>query len=109
MQLHDYDQAAQSYQNALRLSPENQTALVGSGILALRQQQSEQAVTELVHATKLDPSAVNFLLLAQALQRAARPAEANLAMAEARKISPDLSESQVAAGQLLSVAGVAPE
>jgi protein O-mannosyl-transferase len=107
-QMRHYDQAAESYQNALRLSPENGTALVGSAILALRQGQSDAAVIQLTHAVKIEPSDVSFLLLAEALRRADRSAEADLAAAQARKLSTNLSESQSAAGQLLSVAGLMP-
>jgi tetratricopeptide (TPR) repeat protein len=109
LQLHHYDQAGESYQHALRLSPENETALVGSGVLALRQDQPDEAVTQLAHAAKVDPSPVNFLLLAQSLRQAGRSAEADKAAAQARKISPDLSQPQMAAAQLLSVAGLMPQ
>ena len=105
LQLRHYDQAADSYQNALRLNPEDEMALIGSGLLALRQEQPDAAVRQLAHAVKIDPSDVNLLLYAQALRRAGRPAEAGFASAEARKISPDLSQAQIAAGQFLSVAG----
>ncbi len=108
LQLGHYDRAAESYQNALRLSPENAMALIGSGLLALRQDQPGVAVTHLAYAVKADPSAVNFLLLAQALRRAGRAAEADSAAAEAQKISPDLSQAQIAAGQFLSFAGLKP-
>lgn len=108
LQLRHYDQAAESFQNALRLSPENGMALIGSGILALRQGRSGEAVTQLAGAVKIDPSSVNFLLLAQALRRAGRAAEADFALAQAQKISPDLSEAQIVAGQFLSVAGLMP-
>jgi protein O-mannosyl-transferase len=108
LQLHDYDQAAESYQNALRLSPENGMALIGSGVLALRQEQPDVAVAQLAHAVKIDPSDVNFLLLAQALRRAGRPAEADSASTQAQKISSDLSQAQIAAGQFLSFAGLKP-
>jgi tetratricopeptide (TPR) repeat protein len=108
LQMRRYDKAAESYQNALRLSPENGTALVGSAVLALRQGQSDAAVTQLVHAVKIEPSDVSFLLLAEALRRDGRSAEADFAVAEARKISTNLNESQSAAGQLLSVAGLMP-
>jgi len=46
LQLRNYDRAATSYQNALRLSPENGMALIGSGILALRQEQPDVAVSQ---------------------------------------------------------------
>ena len=64
LQLRQYDEAAESYQNALRLSPENEMALIGFGLVALGQEKSNEAVAELTHAVKIDPSDVNFLLLA---------------------------------------------
>jgi tetratricopeptide (TPR) repeat protein len=108
LQLRHYDRAADSYQNALRLSPENGMALIGSGILALRQEQPDVAVAQLAHAVKIDPNDVNFLLFAQALRRAGRAAEADSVSAQVRKISPDLGQAQIAAGQFLSFAGLKP-
>ena len=66
------------------------------------------AVAQLAQAVKIDPSAVNFLLLAQALRRAGRPAEADAASAQAQKISPDLNQAQIVAAQFLSWAGLKP-
>ena len=83
-------------------------ALLGSGVLALRQGQSDMAVAQLTHAAKVDPSDVNFLLLAQALRRAGRIAEADSVSMQAQKISSDLSQAQNAAGQFLFLAGVNP-
>lgn len=104
LQLRQYQPAAESYQNALRLSPDNEMALVGSGLVALGEEKSDEAVAHLDHAVKIDPSDVNFLLLAQALRQAGRRSDAESATAEAGKISPDLKRAQNAAGQLLSVA-----
>jgi len=109
LQLHQYDQAAEGYGKALLLSPENGTALTGSGVLAMRQGQSEVAVKELSHAVRIDPSDVNFLVLAEALRRAGRAAEAEAAFAQAQKISPDLRPAQSATGQLLSWAGLSAQ
>ena len=108
LQLHDYDQAAESYQNALRLNPDDGTALTGLAVLALRQGQSDVAVAQLEHAVKVDPNDVNVLLFAQALRRAGRAAEADSAVAQVQKISPDPSQAQFAAGQFLSFAGLKP-
>jgi Flp pilus assembly protein TadD len=83
-------------------------ALTGLGVLALRQGESALAVTQFTRAVKIDPSDVNFLLLADALRRAGRPAEADSALTQARRISPDLSRAQFTAGQLLSFAGLQP-
>ena len=103
-----YDQAAANYESALRLSPENELALIGSGLIALHQQQADIAVPQLVHAVKIAPSAVNYLLLAQALRRAGYPAESNLALAQAQKSSPDLAQAEIVAAQYLSLAGLKP-
>jgi tetratricopeptide (TPR) repeat protein len=107
-ELGQYDQAAANYQNALSLSPENAMALIGSGLLALRQGQAEAAVVQFTRAVKVAPSAVNYLLLAQALRRAGRPAESDSALAQAHKISPDLAQAQIVAAQFLSFAGLKP-
>jgi len=103
-----YDQAAASYENALRLSPENDLALIGSGLVALRQGQDDLAAMQFAHAVKVEPSAVKYLLLAQALRRAGRAAEADSAWAQAQKISPDLAQAQMVAAQFLSFAGLKP-
>jgi tetratricopeptide (TPR) repeat protein len=108
LQSRQYDQAAECYQNALRLNPENGMALIGSGILAMRQGQPELAVTQLMHAAKVEPSDLNVLLLAQALRRAGHAEQADSAEAEVRKISPDLGQAQLEAGQFLSFAGLKP-
>jgi len=108
LQLRDFKQASESYEKALRLSPDNAVALVGSGVLDLREGRSDLAITRLLQAVNSDPSDVNFLLLAQALRRVGRSTEANNALAEARKISPDWSVAQNTAGQFLAVAGITP-
>jgi tetratricopeptide (TPR) repeat protein len=105
LQLREFDQAADSYENALRLNPENAASLVGSAMLEMRQRQYDGAVDQLSHAAKVDPSDVNFLLLSEALRRAGHSAEADSAAAQARKISPNLGEAQNNVGQILSVVG----
>ena len=108
LQLRQYDQAAECYQNALRLNPENGMALMGSGLLALGQGKSELAVTQLMHASKVEPNDVNVLLLAQALRRAGHAEQASSAEAEVQKISSDPGQAQMEAGQWLSIAGLKP-
>ena len=108
LQLHHYDQAQEGYRNALRLSPDNGMALMGSGILALRRGQFDVASTQFAQAAQVDPNPVNFLLLAQALRRAGRSAEADSVVAQAQKIFPNPSQAQIAAGQLLAFAGLQP-
>jgi tetratricopeptide (TPR) repeat protein len=108
LQLRQYDQAAECYQNALRLNSENGMALMGSGVLALRQGQSELAVTQLMHAAKVEPNDLSVLLLAQALRRAGHTEQADSAEAEVQKISSDPGQAQLEARQWLSFAGLKP-
>jgi Flp pilus assembly protein TadD len=108
LQLHDYEQSADNYRNALRLNPEDGGALVGTGLLALRQGQSDLAVTQFFHAVKVEASDANVLLYAQALRRAGRSAEADSAADQVQKISSDLGQAQFDAGQFLSFAGLKP-
>ncbi len=108
LQLRHYDQADESYQNALRLNPEDGGALMGTGLLALRQEQPALAVIQFSHVVRIDPSDVNVLLLAQALRRAGRRAEADSALAQVQKLSPDINQAQAAAAQLFSLVGVKP-
>jgi tetratricopeptide (TPR) repeat protein len=108
LELRHYDQAAESFRNALQFNPRDPVALVGSGLLALREGQVDAAVAEFAHAVGVDASAANFLLLEQALRRARRFAEADSALAQARKVSPDLNAPRIAVGQILSFVGLAP-
>jgi tetratricopeptide (TPR) repeat protein len=107
LQLRHYDEAAASYQNALQRAPENEMALVGSGLMALRQGQSDEAVHQFAHAVKADPDAVNLLLLARALRQAGRGEEAEAAAVQAEKVPPDWNQAQATTGQILSLAGLA--
>jgi protein O-mannosyl-transferase len=108
LQLHQFDQATESYQNALRLNPDDGQALMGLAVLALRQGQSEVAIAELEHAVKSDPNDVNVLVYAQALRRVGRSAEADSVAEQVKKISQDLGQAQFDAGQLLLFAGLKP-
>jgi tetratricopeptide (TPR) repeat protein len=108
LQLHDYDRAADSYQTALRLNPEDAIALMVSGLLALRQGQPDVAVMQFFHAVTVDPSDLNAVLFAQALRRAGRTAEADSAWAQVQKISPNPGQAQIEVGQMLSLVGLKP-
>jgi tetratricopeptide (TPR) repeat protein len=108
LQLRRYDHAEEAFQNALRLNPDDGMALMGLGVLALREGQSDIAVAQLLHAAKVDPSDVNVVLLALALRHAGRAAEADSMWAQVQKMSPNPGQAQIAAEQLLSFAGQKP-
>jgi len=108
LQLRHYDKAAASFQAALGVSPEDGMALMGSGVLALRQGQYEVAVAQLAHAMKVDPSDLNVLLLAQALRHAGHQAEADSLSQQVQKIAADPAQAQIAAAEVLAFAGLKP-
>jgi len=106
--LRRYDEASQSYGEALRLAPDNSDALVNSGLLALRSRDLSRAITYFGHAAKIDPNDVNLMLLAQALDRSGRTADAERILAQARKVSADFAQSTQAVAQFLALAEIKP-
>jgi tetratricopeptide (TPR) repeat protein len=106
--LRRYDEASQSYREALRLAPDNSDALVNSGLLALRAGDPRRAVAYFGHAAEVDPNDVNLLLLAEALDRSGHSADAKGVLAQARKVSADFERSQQAVAQFLALAEIKP-
>jgi len=106
LQLRQYDHAAESFQNALRQNSHDGIALMGSGVLALREGRYDVAVNQLMQAAQIESSDVDVLLLAQALRRAGRPTEADSFRAQVWKISQDPNRAELDAQQLLAFAGL---
>ena len=106
LQLRRYDEAAASYRSALALQPKDEDALVGSGVLALRSGDFRLAVERFLLAAQVNPSDVNFLLLAQALHRSGQTAEGERAEAQARSISANFTEAKQAVAAFLDFAGL---
>jgi tetratricopeptide (TPR) repeat protein len=109
MQMGDFNHAKISYADALRQNPDTVAALMGSGLLAERDGDFALAVARISHAVEVEPSDVGYLLLGQVLRRAGRLAEADDAVAHARRISRDFAEAQRSAAQVLAAAGVSPD
>jgi tetratricopeptide (TPR) repeat protein len=106
--MRQYDLAAESYQNSLRLNPDDSVALLGSGVLALRKEQLDVAVAQLARSLKGDNNDVAAVLLAQALRRGGRKAEADSVAAQVQRLSQDPHHAQTAAEQFLAFAGLKP-
>jgi protein O-mannosyl-transferase len=106
LQLHEYDQAAESYRRALRLNPEEGVALMGSGLLAMREEQFDLALTQLMHAAKVEPNDLNVLLFAQALRRVGNEKGADSMEAQVQKISSDPKQAKLDAEQWLGFVGL---
>jgi tetratricopeptide (TPR) repeat protein len=105
----DFPQAESSYAAALRENPNDPPALMGSGLLAERDRDYGDGAARISRAIALAPTDVGYLLLAQALQKAGRIAEAEAAVEQARRISQDLAQARRRAAQVMSSVGMAPE
>ena len=99
VQMAQYDQAKQSYNNALQTNPDDAPALVATAMLAERDGDFNRAVTQLTHAVKTEPTDVGYILLADALSRAGRIQESESAAEIARRVSPNLDEARKSAAQ----------
>jgi tetratricopeptide (TPR) repeat protein len=109
LQMGDAERAETSYTSALQQNPDNDAALVGSGLLAEREGDYALAVERISRAVQVEPSDVGYLLLEQALRRAGRSAEADDSRARAQRISHDFAQAWRSAGQALAAAGINPE
>jgi tetratricopeptide (TPR) repeat protein len=94
--------AEHSYEDALQLAPQNAHAWIGLGLLSQKSGDFAQAASRFSHAVEIQPTDVEYLLLAQALERSGHTAEAQTASQAAQQISTDLSAAQQEATQLLA-------
>lgn len=94
VQMSKYEQAKQSYENALQVDPNNIPALVANAMLEEREGQFDQAAGLLAQAMKYEPSDTGYLLMANALRHAGRLAEAQQAEDRARTISSNLDAAR---------------
>jgi protein O-mannosyl-transferase len=106
IELRRFDEADETYHEALRLNSDDADSLVDLGLLALHSGDMGQAIDNFSRASKLDPRDVNFLLLAQAQLYAGQLAEAERTVAEAQKVSTNFADSQQAVAGFLGMAGV---
>jgi len=101
-QMHDYARAGECFASALRLNPNQPMALIGMGVLAQKSGDLTSAIADYSHAMAVEPTAVGYSLLANALETAGRGAEARAAYDKARQLTDDLGQAQQTAGQLLA-------
>jgi tetratricopeptide (TPR) repeat protein len=95
-------EARENYNQALQLDPNDPYALMGMGLLAYRDTDFPTAADFFSRAVKDDPIDFHYLLLATALQKCDRQAEASAAYAQARRISSDWTLAQRKADWFLS-------
>jgi protein O-mannosyl-transferase len=102
----DYDHAAQNYERALELNPEETSALVGTGMLARRSGDVGLAVRQFSQAVKIEPNDIGELFLADALRAAGRTVEADAAEQDAGKTSSDLAAARKTVAQAYEFFGI---
>ena len=95
-------EARENYIQALQLYPADAFAMIGIGLLAYRDTDFPAAAEYFSRAVKVEPSDFHYLLMATALQKCGRQAEANTADAQARRASSDWAEAQKKADWFLS-------
>ncbi|PYV52431.1 MAG: hypothetical protein DMG96_00490 [Acidobacteria bacterium] len=98
----DTSHAKASYEAALRLTPQNPTALMGMGLLAQGDGDFPEAIREYSQTVAMQPTDVAYLLLARALEQTGRGQEARAARDEAGRISSDISQAERNVDHLLS-------
>jgi protein O-mannosyl-transferase len=92
--------ARDSYDQALRLNPNQSNAYMGLAELLEKQNQLDDAIRNYSRAVELRPTDTGFMLLGHALERAGRSPEALAAYRAALTISPEMPEAQRAVDAL---------
>ncbi len=87
-------EAKDNYNQALRLDPRDPYALMGLGLIAYRGSDFSGAAEFFSRAVSVDPSDLDYLLLATALQQSGRQAEASAAYQQAQRVSADWTQAQ---------------
>jgi len=102
--LHDYPQAQQNFESTLHLQVIFPAVLLDMGLIAQKSAQKNddwnRAADYFAHCAALEPSAVAYLLLANALQHAGRPDDAAAANQQALRLSNDIIHARQLAAEL---------
>lgn len=92
MSLKQYDNAVQDFRAALATQPTNAAAYRGLGLAEQRGGNLAQAIRDYQSAAQLEPSAVNYLLLAQALGASGETNLSRAALNEAASTSSNMND-----------------
>jgi protein O-mannosyl-transferase len=101
LEIRDYESARQSFASALKINPNHSRSLVGMGLLAQARGDFLQAINYYSQAMSDEPTAVGYLLLAQAEADAGDPAKAQEAAVKAAQLTANLDDARQAAHSLI--------
>jgi tetratricopeptide (TPR) repeat protein len=93
MDIKDFDHAQQNFEKALQADPNNVPALMGTGIVAQKRGALMVAIAQYTKAVSIKPTDLGYALLARALKQSGRTTDANMAYAQAQKLSPDMKNT----------------
>jgi protein O-mannosyl-transferase len=102
----NYAEGQRSYEQAMKLNPDNADALVGMGLLAWRDGSPSQAAQWFTRAVSIEPRGSRYLLLADALRLSGQTAEAKSAQESAAKTSSNLGPVRQMVDQKYSLFGI---
>jgi protein O-mannosyl-transferase len=100
--LGQYEHARASFDEALRLNPDQSNAWLGVGVLEQEQGNMKNAIGDLSHSVQLHPSATGFLYLGRALEQLHQHNEALMAYESALKLDPGMAAAEQAIHALQS-------
>lgn len=100
--LRDYPQAKQSFASASKLGFEFPAVLLDSAVIAQKEGDVPKAISYYARFAAAEPSDVAYLLLAQALERGGRSAEASFAAQRAQQLSNNPDRARKIVAQLLA-------
>jgi Tfp pilus assembly protein PilF len=90
--LGDDAKAQASFQNALRLNPDQLGAWQGMALLLAKQGKLEQSIRYFARSAELQPSGISYLQLAKVLAQTNHSAEAIAAYQQALRLAPELAQ-----------------
>jgi tetratricopeptide (TPR) repeat protein len=90
----DQFKARQSYEEALKINPQQASAWLGMGLLLEQQGDLQQAAADMARAAEIQPDPQTYFLLGRTMARLNRVAEARVAFENALKLQPEFVEAQ---------------
>ena len=102
MSLKQYENAQKDFAAILQSQPANAAAYRGLALAKQRGGDLAAAIRNYQQAAQFEPSALNYLLLAQALEQAGQTEAARAAQSQAATLAPNLADDQAIAHRLLT-------
>jgi protein O-mannosyl-transferase len=100
--LHDYQQAQDNFESALRLGSRNPYIFLHMGLIAQKNADWNNAVRDYATYVAVEPTDIGYFLLGQALEQAGDSGRAKAAYQQAQRSSRNLDEIRKAATKLLT-------